>query len=332
MEPKMTVSEAAAFLNISTQAIHKRIKSKGLPIRRKQNRFYFGYETAKLLFELAFPNKVVVTQNIKGGVGKTELTFCIAIRANLYGARVLCIDLDMQGNLTKGCFKVNPKDKPIMVDVIKQGIAIEDAIINILPGLDLIPSSLDNGVLDNIIMLGRYPLDRIYRDQIEKIKQSYDLILIDCPPSLTASVTAAALASDEVLAPVTPDEHAISGLNLLNNEIKEIENRYHTHINLKIVFNKFDIRTNLSNEKLEDLKNSDEYGEKLYNSYVRFVQDFPNAIEHGQTIFDTFRATAAKEDVDLVTRELLGIEENNKSYIHNESHFTKQPENQPLGA
>lgn len=308
MEPKMTISEAAAFLNISPQAVHKRIKSQELPIKRKQNRFYFGHETAKLLFELKFPNKIVVTQNIKGGVGKTELTFCIALRANLYGARVLCIDLDMQGNLTKGCFKVNPKDKPIMVNVVKDKLPIQNTIINILPGLDLIPSDLDNGVLDNLIMLGRHPLDKIYKEQIDKIKNNYDLILIDCPPALTASVTAAALASDEILAPVTPDEHAMSGLYLLHNEINEIESKFHTNINLKVVFNKFDIRTNLSNQKLDDLRNNEKYKDKLYTAFVRFVQDFPNAIDDGLTIFDTFRVTAAKEDIDLVTRELLKLD------------------------
>lgn len=331
MEPKMTISEAAAFLNISTQAVHKRIKSQNLPIKRKQNRFYFGYDTAKALFDLKFPNKVVVTQNIKGGVGKTELTFCIALRANLYGARVLCIDLDMQGNLTKGCFKVNPKDKPIMVNVVKDKIPIKNTIVNILPGLDLIPSDLDNGVLDNIIMLGHYPLDKIYKEQIEKIRNNYDLILIDCPPALTASVTAAALASDEILAPVTPDEHAMSGLYLLNKEIEEIERKFHSPINLKVIFNKFDIRTNLSNVKLDDLRESDRYKDKLYTAFVRFVQDFPNAIDSGVTIFDTFRETAAKEDIDLVTRELLKLDDQIQSH-NNYINKDKNIKHEAIGA
>lgn len=109
----MTISEAAAFLNLSTQAVHKRIKSKNLPIKRKRNRFYFGYETSRQLFELTFPKKIYVFQNIKGGVGKTEITYSIAIKANLYGAKVLCIDLDLQGNLTKGCLKLIQKINPL---------------------------------------------------------------------------------------------------------------------------------------------------------------------------------------------------------------------------
>jgi len=308
MEPKMTVSEAAGFLNLSTQAVHKRIKSKNLPIKRRQNRFYFGHETSKLLFSLDFPNKVYVFQNIKGGVGKTEITFSFAIRANLYGARVLCIDLDLQGNLTKGCFKVNTKDKPIILDVIKDGVPIEDAIVNIAPGLDLIPSDLDNGVLDNTLTIGRFPLDKVYKQITNNLRKSYDIIIIDCPPALTASVTAAALAADEIIAPVTPDEHSISGLNLLCNEIKDIEQKYNVEIPLKIVFNKFDIRNNLSHDKLDYLRNSPTYKQKLYSTYIRTSQDFPNAIDSGQTIFDVFKETSAKEDIDLLTKEMLCIE------------------------
>ena len=308
MEPKMTVAEAANFLNLSTQAIHKRIKSNNLQLKRKQNRFFFGHETSKLLFSLTFPNKVYVFQNIKGGVGKTEMTFSLAIRANLYGARVLCIDLDLQGNLTKGCFKVNPKNKPIMLDVIKDDLPIEETIVNILPGLDLIPSDLDNGILDNTLMIGRFPLDKVYRQPIKDLLKNYDVILIDCPPALTASVTAAALTADEIIAPVTPDEHSMSGLNLLCGEIKTIEKKFKVKIPIRIVFNKFDIRNNLSHEKLDYLRNAQEYKEKLYLSYIRTAQDFPNAIEFGQTIFDVFKETSAKQDIDLLTKEILQIE------------------------
>lgn len=308
MDPKMTVTEAAAFLNISPQAVHKRIKASNLTINRKQNRFFFGYETSKLLFKLTFPKKIYVFQNIKGGVGKTEMTFSLAIRANLYGAKILCIDLDMQGNLTKGCFKINSKNKPIMLDIIKDELPVEKTIINVLPGLDLIPSDLDNGILDNTLMMGRFPLDRVYKQITKNLLNQYDFILIDCPPALTASVTAAALASDEIIAPVTPDEHSISGLNLLCNEIREIEKKFKIKVPVKIVFNKFDTRNNLSHEKLDYLRNALEFKENLYLSYIRTSQDFPNAIETGQTIFDIFKETAAKQDIDLLAKEIFHIE------------------------
>lgn len=308
MDPKVTASEAAAFFNISIQAIHKKIKSGEFLTKRKNGRVYFGHETARNLFKLRFPNKVFVFQNIKGGVGKTEITYCVAIKASLYGAKVLCIDLDLQGNLTKGCFKINAKSMPIMLDVIKDRIPIETAIINVLPGIDLIPSDLDNGILDNTLTVGRFPLDRVYKQKIDSLKKIYDIILIDCPPALTASVTAATLAADEIVAPVTPDDHSFSGLNLLLNEIKDIEDKYKTEIPIKAIFNKFDTRNNLSHDKIDLLRKSQAYKERFYSSYIRMSQDFPNAIENGQSIYDNFRESAAKEDLNLLVQEMLNIQ------------------------
>ncbi len=311
MDPKVTASEAAAFFNISIQGMHKKIKLGKFLTKRKNGRVYFGHDTAKNLFKLHFPNKVFVFQNIKGGVGKTEITYCIAIKASLYGAKVLCIDLDLQGNLTKGCFKINAKNMPIMLDVIKDGIPIQDTIVNILPGVDLIPSDLDNGVLDNTLTVGRFPLDRVYKQKIDSLKNIYDIILVDCPPALTASVTAATLAADEIIAPVTPDDHSFSGLKLLFNEVKDIEDKYKTKIPVKIIFNKFDIRNNLSHDKLDYLRKTEDYKDKFYSSYIRMSQDFPNVIDNGQSIFDTFRETAAKEDITLLVQEMLNVRKEN---------------------
>lgn len=199
-----------------------------------------------------------------------------------------------------------------MLDVVKDGKAIEDTIIDVLPGLDLIPSDLDNGVLDNTLMLGLFPLDKIYKEKINKLKQSYDIILIDCPPALTASVAAAALASDEIIAPVTPDEHSFSGLHLLQQEIASLEEKYHASIALRVVFNMFDARNNLSHYKYRELLESPNYSGILYKTFIKKSQEFPNAISNSQTIFDSFRLTSAKEDIDLLTREIFNIEQENK--------------------
>ena len=96
--------------------------------------------------------------------------------------------------------------------------------------------------------------------------------------------------------------------NSLNKEeIKEIEKKFNTTIPIKIIFNKFDSRNNLSHEKLDYLRNMQEFKEKLYSSYIRISQDFPNAIENGQTIFDVFKETAAKQDIDLLAKEVFQI-------------------------
>lgn len=307
MQPKMTVSEASALLNITPQAVHARIKSQNLPVDRINNAYHFGHETARELFNINFSPKTYVLHNIKGGVGKTELAYNLGIKMALYGARVLCIDLDLQGNLSIGCFKISAKDRPIMVDVVRGATSIKETITNIIPGLDLIPSDLNNSVLDNILMFERHPLNIIYKDYINQIRTQYDIILIDCPPALTASVTAASLAADAVIAPVTPDEHSIAGLNLLYAELRELERKYKISIPLRVVFNKFDARSNLSHEKLNFLRASDRYSPLLYQSYVRISQDFPNATDNGLSIYDNLRKSTAKEDIDLLAQEILGL-------------------------
>lgn len=314
MNHKMLAVEAASFLDVSVQYIHKQIKTNGLKFDKNQNRVYFSYATAKDIFKLEVPTKIISMQIVKGGTGKTSLTHSIAIRANLYGMRILCIDLDQQGNLTQA-FKVNPEKTPTMVDIIDKGLPIENGIITVSEGIDLLPSRIENAVLDSMLMIKRLPLDRVYKDKIDHIrsKQNYNLILIDCPPALGQSVTAAGLSSDCIIAPVTPEKFSLSGLKVTNQEIENIVKTYRKEIPLKIILNKFDSRTKLSHETLSLLIKHDDFGPKLFKTYVRASQEFPNAIAQGISIFDSIKINSAKEDIDLLTRELLGIERSSNS-------------------
>jgi chromosome partitioning protein len=302
----MTAADATQILGITLQATHKRLKKTELPFEKSQNRVYFGFDTAKALFEFTFTPPIIPFQIVKGGTGKTSLVFSLAVRASLYGARVLCIDLDQQGNLTQA-FCANPESMPCMIDVIQDNLPITQAITNILPGVDLLPSRIENAVLDNTLMLKRLPLDRVYKDRIEPLRKKYDLIFIDCPPSLGQSVAAVALAADLVISPVTPEKFSISGLEVTTNELHSLEESYKCKIPIKVVINKYDNRTILSHEVLGTLMKHQKYGELLCKSYVRISQEFPNSIAKKQTIFDSLSMTTAKEDLDLLTQELLGI-------------------------
>ncbi len=312
MNPKMLAIDAANFLNVSIQYVHKQLKTKNLLFNKNQNRVYFDYNTSQQIFKLSVLPKVISIQIVKGGTGKTSLTHSIAIRANLYGIKVLCIDLDQQGNLTQA-FKINPEKIPVMVDIIDKNFSVEEGIIPIIDGLDLLPSRIENAVLDSMLMLKRLPLDRVYKEKIDHLKliKGYNLVLIDCPPALGQSVAAASLSSDYIIAPVTPEKFSLSGLKVTNQEIENIEKTYHKDIPLKIILNKFDSRTTLSHETLSSLIKHNEFGPKLFKTYIRISQEFPNVIAQGISIFDSMRNNSAKEDIDLLTRELLGIESSN---------------------
>lgn len=302
----MTAAHTARFLGISLQSVHKQLKVKNLDSQKSQNRIYFGYETSRHMFQLPRKNKTVAFQIVKGGTGKTSVAHSVAIRANLYGARVLVVDLDQQGNMTQAC-SLDPEKYPCMVDILTGEVSLKDAIVNVSPGLDVLPSRIENAVLDNTIMLKRLPLDRVYRDKLKPLRSKYDLIIIDCPPALGQSVAAATLAADVVVAPVTPEKFCLSGLKITYQEVENLKKVYHRDIALKIVLNKYDTRTTLAGEVLTTLVKNKIYGDLMFRCYLRLSQEFPNAIANGQSIFDTLRETSAKEDTDLLTREILEL-------------------------
>lgn len=324
MHPKMTAKDAAEFSRISVQAIHQMLKKQELPFEKSQNRVYFGHETARALFNLPFEFKVVTFQIVKGGTGKTSTAFNFAIRANLYGARVLCVDLDHQGNMTD-FFKVNADEHPVMVDVLAGDAKFKDGIVEVMPGLDLFASRIDNSVIDTELMLKKINLKKVYRDLFLSVKSNYDIIVVDCPPSLGHSVAAAALASDLIIAPVNPDQSAIKGLELTAREIQEVAEQNDLNIDLRVLFNKFDKRTFLSHGTLEKLIKNKDFGKRLFSTYISVSQELPNAVDKGLTIFDSLRENSAKTDIDLFVREALQLDELRKGKQPKKSSPVKAP-------
>lgn len=305
---KMTAVDAASFLGVTVQSVHKNLKQKGLESHKSQNRVYFNHDTAKKLFNIDFKKKVMAFQIVKGGVGKTSLSHAFAVRASLYGARVLCIDLDQQGNLTRA-FNVNADELPVMIDMLSQNIPVEDCIVNVGDGIDILPSRIENATLDNFIMLNKHPLDRLYTQIINKIRDNYDFIVFDCPPAIGQSVAAATLASDQVVAIVTPEQFSLNALQITSGELKTLNKTFDKNVDLKVVLNKFDNRNALSSEVLSNILNDENVKGALCNSFIRICQEFPNTIYAHTNIFDSLKNNSAKEDIDLFTRELLKIDD-----------------------
>lgn len=305
MNPKMLASEASDYLKVTLPAIHKQLKSKELEYTKSQNKVFFEHETAKKVFKLNFTPSCWSWQNLKGGVGKTHLSFATAIRLTLYGAKVAVIDLDQQGNFTQAC-GIDAESKPILIDLISERLEIEDCMIPVIDGLDILPSRIDNAILDNLFALNGLPVDREIKKRVNKLKDKYDFIFIDCPPSLGQAVTAASLAADFIIVPVDPERFSLSGLNVTLRELeKNVAEKFETKLNIKILLNKFDGRTFLSHNTLKALFSDFEYQKRLFKTFVRTSQELPNSVSKGKTIFDSLKQTTAKEDIDLLTREFI---------------------------
>jgi len=307
MKPKITVIDIAKFMNMTPQAIHTQIKVKNIKAYRTPNKInYLQHEEARELLKIKVKPSVIAFELVKGGVGKTSLSFHCAVRASLYGLRCAIIDLDQQSNLTRA-FGINETNTPIMIDVIKKNLSLKDNLINVSNGIDLLPSSFENAMLNTILLINNAPLDMIFKDKIEPLKNDYDLIFIDCPPDLGAAVTATALASDLIIAPIEPDKFSLQGLELTLREINIISKEYNKEIPVKTLINKFNNKTNLSHQTLCSLLKNENTSNLLLKTFINSSQEFPNCFDKGISVFETFKKSTAKEDIDLLTRELIEI-------------------------
>ncbi len=308
MSAKITIEDAARTLNQTEAVVAYRLEKLGLPFSRQDGQIYFGHEVSQKLFQMNIPARVIVFQVVKGGTGKTSLVHEVAIRAHLYGLRVLCIDMDQQGNLTNA-FNQNAETGPIMVDSLVEGYAPEECILSVAPGLDLIPSRIENSMLDEVIRLKKIPLETVYRDVFQSFKAHYDLILVDCPPSLGQSVTAIALSADWVISPVPPERFALAGLEGTQQSVQALNVTYGLDIHFGIVLNKFDSKTNTAQEEaVKALRNNPNYQGKFLKNYIRLSQDFPDALAEGKSIFHKLEPSNAKDDIDSLVLELLQLE------------------------
>lgn len=306
IEPKITAAEVAEYLGLTVQAIHKRIKILGLKENKAQNRIFFSHETARKIINPVVKPLILATAVVKGGVGKTTIAEALAVRACMYGLKVLCVDVDQQANLTKGLSMDKlAKGKPIMIDLVEGRAEVEEAILNVVPGLDLLPSRLDNVTLDSYMMVRRINLDSVFTKILSPIFKNYDLIIFDCPPTLGTTVCASILASDLIIAPLNPDVYSYEGIEIMDKEIENIRRQFNKNIQWKILLNKFDSRTILSTDYISQLIQDPKFSNKLLKSVVRTSQEFSNMKKKEKTIYDTLKKTTAKEDIDALTKEII---------------------------
>jgi len=303
--PKMLISKAAEFLGVTKQAVHQKIRTKNLTCPKMGRNSYINYTIAKPLFSIVFKPLVVAIEIVKGGTGKTTSVDNIGACANTYGAKVLLLDGDAQANLTeaKG---IDAETLPTLIDVLNKDSTIQKTIVNLCPGLDLIPSRIENVVIDNQIIFNKLPLDRFFHNLLRPIVKDYDLVLIDLPPALGSLVTAASLYADIIVSPLNPDKFSAKGLKILQEELKKLNTHYEKNINYKVFLNKYSGNTILSGKAYKSLTEPTMEG-KVLQTAVRHSQEIPNLIDTNKNLFITLKKSLARDDYDLLTRELLGI-------------------------
>ena len=198
--------------------------------------------------------KIYSIINQKGGVGKTTTTINLGTAMAACGANVLIIDMDPQGNLSTGMGVEKVKREKGVYNILIDNLSINDAVIKTeIPNLNLIPSNDDLLGID--IELSNES-DRVMRlkKALEDLN-SYDYILLDCPPSLSLLTLNALVASTGALVPLQAEFYALEGLSQLLKTIEDIKNSVNHDLMLEgVIITMFDGRNNLSNQVEQDVR------------------------------------------------------------------------------
>lgn len=298
---------------ITVQGVYRTLKTHNIetittPSRRK---LLPPIGVRKLFEERGFkyPKLNLSFQIVKGGVGKTSLSFSLAVRAHHYGARVLVIDLDQQGNLTRS-FRIADADSRAMrvwLNIIRGDATAEDAIIKISDGLDLIPSNLNNSRLDVELTQTSFNLKDMVRDNIALIRDNYDLVIMDCPPAINKINTAATCASDLIIVPINPDPFAMDGLEFTLAEFSKVKKDFKLNFDYRILWNRYDSRERLGPIYMHQLAKNQEILEKVLPVVIRTDVSLKNAVFDQRSIFELSKKSPIRADIDQFTREVLGI-------------------------
>ncbi len=211
--------------------------------------------------------KVISIANQKGGVGKTTSSINLAASLAAIEHPTLVIDIDPQSNTTSGLGIESKTVSNSIYEVMVGGVNATDAIRETeLPFLDLIPSHI-NLVGAEIEMIDREERERILQKAIEGLRDKYDFIIVDCPPSLGLLTINALTASDSVIIPVQCEYFALEGLGQLLNTIKIVRQHLNTELEIEgVLLTMYDTRTRLSDQVAEEVKKY--FEDRVFNSVI----------------------------------------------------------------
>lgn len=243
--------------------------------------------------------KIISFANHKGGVGKTTTTASVGSILSSLGFKVLLVDLDAQANLTVSLLKNEPDDS---IYYALTGKAESLPIVPVTDSLSIVPSSLQLAAAE-IELTAALSRERILASLLEPLKEQYDFILIDCPPSLGLLTLNAFTASTDIIIPLVAEVLPFKGLTMINRFTQQVKTRLNpaTHI-FGILLTRWE-NTNLSRQIEQGLRS--ELGDKVFNTKIRKNVTIAEAPLESKNIMDYAPRSNGAVDYKAFTYELL---------------------------
>lgn len=248
--------------------------------------------------------RIIAIANQKGGVGKTttaiNLSACLAEASQ----KVLMVDCDPQGNGTSGLGLEKEGLKNTVYELLMDETSVERCITeSVQEHLDVLPSNVNLSGAE-IELLDVEKKEAILKKSLDQVKDKYDFILIDCPPTLNILTINALTAADTVLVPIQCEYYALEGLSQMMRTIELVKKKLNPHLEIEgVVFTMYDARTNLSLEVVESVKSN--LKENIYKTIIPRNVRLAEAPSHGMSINLYDSKSVGAESYRLLAAEVM---------------------------